>query len=135
MAGGREFQKVMYRLLYSKWVTNKNLLYSTWKSTQCYVPAWIGRGYAGEWIHIYVWLSPFAIHLKLSQHCESVIQNKKFKKMNKQTKQTTKKTQSLGHIAPSSNPEKKYINTFLLFVFFWDYEKIKKLERCLIAIT
>ena len=55
--------------------------------------------------------------------------------MNKQTKQTTKKTQSLGHIAPSSNPEKKYINTFLLFVFFWDYEKIKKLERCLIAIT
>ena len=23
----------------------------------------------GEWIHIYVWLSPFDIHLKLSQHC------------------------------------------------------------------
>ena len=25
----------------------------------------------GEWIHIYVyvWLSPFAVHLKLSQHC------------------------------------------------------------------
>ena len=22
----------------------------------------------GEWIHVYVWLSPFAVHLKLSQH-------------------------------------------------------------------
>ena len=23
----------------------------------------------GEWIHVYVWLSRFAVHLKLSQHC------------------------------------------------------------------
>ena len=23
----------------------------------------------GEWIHVYVWLSPFAVLLKLSQHC------------------------------------------------------------------
>ena len=23
----------------------------------------------GEWIHVYVCLSPFAVHLKLSQHC------------------------------------------------------------------
>ena len=22
-----------------------------------------------EWIHVYVWLSPFAVHLKLTQHC------------------------------------------------------------------
>ena len=22
-----------------------------------------------KWIHIYVWLSSFAVHLKLSQHC------------------------------------------------------------------
>ena len=93
-------------------------MYSTRNSAQGYAAAWMRRGFGEEWIHIYVWLSPFAIHLKLSQHCESVIQNKKFKKMNKQTKQTTKKPQSLGHIAPSSNPEKKYINTFLLFVFF-----------------
>ena len=27
------------------------------------------RRVGGEWIHVYVWLSPFAIHLKLSQHC------------------------------------------------------------------
>jgi len=25
--------------------------------------------FEGEWIHIYEWLSPFAVHLKLSQHC------------------------------------------------------------------
>ena len=30
------------------------------------------------WIHVYVWLSPFVVHLKLSEHCKSVIpQNKK----------------------------------------------------------
>ena len=28
-----------------------------------------GRGVLGEWIHVCVWLSSFAVHLKLSQHC------------------------------------------------------------------
>lgn len=28
-----------------------------------------GRGVWGEWIHVYGWLSPFAVRLKLSQHC------------------------------------------------------------------
>ena len=37
----REFGKVMYLLLYSKWITNKDLLYSTWDCTQCYVQAWL----------------------------------------------------------------------------------------------
>ena len=23
----------------------------------------------GEWILVYVWLSPFAVHLNLAQHC------------------------------------------------------------------
>ena len=27
-----------------------------------------GRGSCGEWIDVYVWLSPFTIHLKLSHH-------------------------------------------------------------------
>ena len=27
-----------------------------------------GRGVGGEWIHVYVWLSPFTVRLKLSQH-------------------------------------------------------------------
>ena len=40
----RDVGKVMYTLQYSKWITNKNLLYSTWNSAQCYVPAWMRRG-------------------------------------------------------------------------------------------
>ena len=65
----RDFGKVMYTLLYSKWIANKDLLYSAWNSAQCWVPAWIGGEFGGEWIHVYVWLSPFAVHLKLSQLC------------------------------------------------------------------
>ena len=26
-----------------------------------------GGEFGGEWIHVYVWLSPFAVHLKLPQ--------------------------------------------------------------------
>ena len=58
----------MYTLLYPKWVTNKDLLYSTWNSAQCYVAAWMGAGFGREWIHLYVWLSPLAVHLKLLQY-------------------------------------------------------------------
>ena len=61
--------KVMYLLLFSKWITNKEaLLYSMWSSTQFYVSAWMGGGFGGEWIYVYVWLSPFTVHLKLPQH-------------------------------------------------------------------
>ena len=35
----REFGTDMYTLLHLKWITNKNLLYSTWNSAQCYMPA------------------------------------------------------------------------------------------------
>ena len=55
---------VMFTLLHLKWMTNKDLLYSTWNSS-VYVPAWMGGGFGGEWIHVHVWLSPFAVHLKL----------------------------------------------------------------------
>ena len=53
----REFGKVTYTLLYLKWITNKDPLYSTWNPAQCHVavdPC------------IYIWLSPYAIHLNLS---------------------------------------------------------------------
>ena len=70
VAGGegtvKDFGKVM---LYLKQITNKNLLHSTWNSAQCYVAAWMGGGFVGEWIHEQAWLSPFTVHLKLSQHC------------------------------------------------------------------
>ena len=48
---------------------NKALLYSTWNSAQCYVEAWMWGEFGGEWIHVYGWLSPFTVHLKLSQYC------------------------------------------------------------------
>ena len=59
----------MYMLLYLKWVTNQDLLYSTGNSAQSYSAAWMGEEFEGERIHVYVWLSPFAAHLKLLQHC------------------------------------------------------------------
>ena len=65
----REFGKVMYILLYAKQITNKDLSHSTWNFAQCYVPAWLGPGFGGEWVHVYVWLSPFTVHLKLPHHC------------------------------------------------------------------
>ena len=46
----------MYTVLYLKWITNKDLLYSTWNSAQCYVAAWMGGEFGGEWAHVYVWL-------------------------------------------------------------------------------
>ena len=56
------------------------------KTAQRYVD---GRGFGGKmdillkWI-VYVWLCPFAVHLKLSQHClltgHTPIQNKKLKR-------------------------------------------------------
>ena len=40
----RDFGKVMDTPLYLKWITNKDLLYSTWTSAQCCVPAWTEWG-------------------------------------------------------------------------------------------
>ena len=37
-------------LLYLKWITNKDLLYSTGKSAQCYMVALMGGKFGGEWI-------------------------------------------------------------------------------------
>ena len=83
----REFGTGMYTPLYLKWMTDKDLLYRTRNSSQCFVAVWMGGELRGEWIHVYVWLSPFAVHLKLSQHCLLIsytsIQNKKFFKKNK----------------------------------------------------
>ena len=58
----------MYTLLFLKWITNKDLLYSTGNSAQCYVAAWVGGEFGGEWIQVYVWASSFSVHLKLLQH-------------------------------------------------------------------
>ena len=41
----KEFGVIMYTLLYLKWITNKDLLYSTGKSAQCHMAACRGRGF------------------------------------------------------------------------------------------
>ena len=64
----REFGIDMYTRLYLKGITNKYLLYSTGNSAQCYVAAWTGGEFGGEWIQVYVWPSCSSVHLKLSQH-------------------------------------------------------------------
>ena len=35
-------------------------LYSTGNSAQHYKAGWMGGEFGGEWIHVYIWLSPFA---------------------------------------------------------------------------
>ena len=62
----------MYTPLYLKQMTNKDILFSSWNSSQHYAAVWMGGEFGGEWMHVYVWLSPFAVHLKLSQHCSLI---------------------------------------------------------------
>ena len=49
-----EFGTDMYTLLYLKWITNKDLLYSTGNSAQRYVAAWMGGG-LGENGYVYMY--------------------------------------------------------------------------------
>ena len=65
----REFGTDLYTVLYLKWISNKDQLYSAWNLAQCYVAAWLGGETQGDLIQVYVWLSPLTFHLKLSQHC------------------------------------------------------------------
>ena len=62
-----------YKKSAQKWSRSKQLKENVpachMDSAQCYVAAWTEEKFGGEWIHEYVWLSPFSGHLKLSQHC------------------------------------------------------------------
>ena len=49
-----EFGVDVYTLLYLKWITNKDLLYSTGNSAQRYVAAWMGGG-LGENGYVYMY--------------------------------------------------------------------------------
>lgn len=60
-----EFGMDRYILLHLKRTTSKELLCSTANFVQCYGAAWMGDEFAEEWIHVCVWLSPFAVNLKL----------------------------------------------------------------------
>ena len=44
--------------------TSKNLLSSTGNSSQRYMAAWMGGEFGEEWIHVYLWLSPFTVSLE-----------------------------------------------------------------------
>ena len=65
-----------------KCFVHKDLLHSTGNSPQCCMVAWMGAQSGREWIHVYVWLGPFTVRLKLSQYCLLIsytpVQNKKF---------------------------------------------------------
>ena len=65
----------MYTPLYFKWITSKDLLYSTRNSAQGYVAAWMGGDFRGEWIYVFVWLSPFSAQLKLPQPVNQLYSN------------------------------------------------------------
>ena len=86
----RDFDMVVYTLLYLKCITNKNLLHGTWNSLS--VMCWPGcEGNLEEkngYIYLYD-LSPFTLHVKLPQHCLLAIlqlKNRKFKVWGKKRK-------------------------------------------------
>ena len=59
----------MYTLVYLKCITNKDLLYITENSSHCYVTAWMGGKFGGEWIYVYVRLSPLTFNLS----CHNIV--------------------------------------------------------------
>ena len=68
----------IYTLLYTKQITNKDQLYSTWNCTQYFVITYKGK--QPENIHtyyiIYKRANQFALHLKLTKNCKpTILQN------------------------------------------------------------
>ena len=55
------------------------------------VAAWMGGEFEGEWIHVYAWLSPFAMHMKLSQIVNRLYSNIKLKVKKKKRKERKRK--------------------------------------------
>ena len=45
-----------------------------------------GGEFGRKWMLVYLWLSPFTVHLKLSQYCQSAIPRYKIKKFKEQNK-------------------------------------------------
>ena len=63
-------------------VTNKDLLYSTENSAQCYVAGWEGGELGGEWMRVSWMAEALCCPLTLSQHAP--IQNKSSKTKGKE---------------------------------------------------
>ena len=47
--------------VYLKWITNKDLLYSTGNPSQCYMAAWMGEEFGDNGCLLYACLSPFTV--------------------------------------------------------------------------
>ena len=67
---------------------NKDLLQNTGNSAQCYVAAWMGGEFGREWTHVYVRLSPFAVHLKLVHITVNQLYSNTKEKVKKKKKKT-----------------------------------------------
>ena len=86
----------MYRYLYLKWITNKDLLYITGNSAQCYVAAWMREEFGGEWIHLCIYMAesfhclPDIITALLIDY--TPIQNKKILNLEKKKSYNKKST-------------------------------------------
>ena len=61
------------------WTQQKDLLYRTGNSAQCYLAAWTRGTLGGERICVFIWLRPVAVFLKLSPHCWLAILQRKIK--------------------------------------------------------
>ena len=92
----REFGIVMYTLLYSKWITNKDPLHSTGNSAQRYVAAWMGEG-LGEngYMYMHSWV-PLLLTLNYHNFVNQLYPNTKQKVEGKK-----KKGQSLRVVPPA----------------------------------
>ena len=72
---GMKIRNIRLTLLYLRRITNNDLLCCTGNSAHCYVAAWMG---GGIWARMDTYVSmadPFAVHLKLLQHCLLAIPN------------------------------------------------------------
>ena len=93
------------------------LLSVTWQ------PGW--EWYLGEnGLHVYVWVSPFAFHLKLSRHCWLAIPQYKIKVIKRNSIH-----EDLAHMTQSPLP-KPSLNTIALGIRFsscefWEYTNIQ----------
>ena len=92
---------------------------STANSDNCYVAAWVWGKCGEEWIHVDVWLSPFLVHLKLSQHClfigYSPIQNNCLKFVFKR--------RNLA-VVPALSWVLTYIQCTIIFFFFFESHSV-----------
>lgn len=67
----KEFGINMYTMLHLKCIASKGLLHRELYS-MLYGSLMEGK-FLGDWMHVYVWLNPFAVHLKQSHHCYPTI--------------------------------------------------------------